>query len=731
MQCFLVLGLLFLQAPAAPEAPLVSSVLRTKWRTVTTEAAKTGDGLLVEHLRGVLVELGDPPAELARLAVSWKRALAAARPGRTARAELARRIERELPALASELARLEGERRLALARCLLTLDAGQPEANAALGRERDDEGEWLTPEARAWREGGRRLAALEREARALAFDCEEEESTNATLLALGGGRALRACGVELHSTLPPATLERVLTQTLRAMSFSHALAGGPLEPAPVTGRFVLLDTEAAFERALEESLGAHGINPALADVVRRQRFRSYHDARGWRTVRWRPEAEFAAILLWDLSPAWLGIDTQPCLTSGHLNLVCLRLLGTSVPHVAWMETSTADGAERSSSGMRDVVRESLWRCARRSFIGCRSWLVRAVRAGTDPSWTRAMVDHGGKITGEALLKTTLACQLLHVEGRFHELCEETRAQRDVPAAMERALGETLPAFEARWRRWLDPERPPSVLERLAADAEPAGETPFAAALLALSQARANAHKGTVLEIPLVEHDEELARGAAAHARYLALNPEQRSAWPAAHEEYPGRPGYDVEGARAGANALISLESTPELAVQRWLATFYHRLPLLHPGLFGVGFAREAGVVVADVNSLVLDPWADHVALWPMPDALDVPRAFEPELPNPVPGSDMATLGYPVTVQLFFVEDVEHVTLELELWTGAPEGGKRVRCHVLSPDAQLFPELAPHLAWGLIPEQALAPRTSYTAVARWLGKTRTWSFTTGK
>ncbi|MEQ1891846.1 MAG: hypothetical protein ABL998_04825 [Planctomycetota bacterium] len=730
MHGFLVLWFFLLQLPAAPGEPLVSAALRTRWRTVTTEAARTGDAELVRHLRAILVELGDPADELARLDSAWERALAAAKPARDARSGLARRIERELPALAAELERLEGERRATLAHCLLALDPGQPAAQAVLGRERDDDGEWLSAEERAWKAGERRVTHLEQEARALTFDFAEGASDNPTLAALGGGRVLGAHGVEVHSALPPAVLERVLAQALRAMAFSRALLDDTPRPPRVTGSFVLLESEEAFERALSEAVLARGVSGPDADEARRQRFRSYHDARGWRTIRWRPEAELAAILAWELSPAWLGTDAQPCLTAGHLNSVCLRMLGTPVPLVAWKDTSASGAAERSRSALTSVVRESLWRCARRSFQGCRAWLVRAARAGTDPAWTRAMVDHEGKLGGEALLKATMVSEFLQAEGRFRELLELTRARRDVPAAMESALGETLPEFEARWRRWLDPARATSVLALLRAPAAGASTT-FDAALLALSQARANANKGTPLEFPLVAQDDELARGAAAHARYLVLNPKQQDAWPDAHQEFPDRPGYSAEGARAGANAMLARTSAPPEAVRQWLATFYHRLPLLDPGLVGVGFAQEGELVVADVHSLVLDPSSDHVALWPMPDALDVPRAFQPELPNPVPGSDMASLGYPLTVQLFFVDETTRVTLELELWKGKPEDGKRVVCHFLTPEAALFAELAPTNAWGLIPERALEPRTSYTAVARWGQETRRWSFTTEK
>jgi len=732
---FPALALALLQTPPAADAALVPPALLLRWRTVTSEVARTGDAGLVEELRTLLAELGDEPAELERLAQTWRRTAAGAKPARGARTAVARRIERELPALVAELEELAGERQLALARCILVLDHDEPGANALLGRARDAEGAWLAPEELAWKDGARALAEHEREVRALDFEHERGASDNPALRALGGGSFVRAHGLELHAALPPETLTRILDQTLRAAAFSRALLGGKVTAPVLAARrvYVLLDSPDAFETVLAEARTVGRMSAEAEEEIRRHDFHSFPDPRGWSTLRWRPETDFAAFLLWELAPTWLGADAQPCLAAGHVNSVCLRFLGTSLPLIAWREVEAAGAAAQRTLAAQDPHRrEALWRATRRSFLGTRAWMVRAVRAGTDPPWSRAMLDHAGKIVGENLLKTTLVCELLHVEGRLDELCAATRARTDVPAAMEAALGSPLPEFEARWRRWLDPQRRVGVRARLEAEpAASAGPGPFDAALRALNQARANAHKGAPLEIPLVALDAELARGAALHARYLAQNPDLQTAWPGAHEEYAGRPGFSAEGALSASRSLLSYGTTPEGAIEEWLATFYHRLPLLDPGLFGVGFAAEDGVVVADVHSLVLDPARDHVALWPMDDARDVPRAFHPEQPNPVPGSDMAALGFPVSVQLYFVEPTRRVTLELELWQGEPESGARVACHVLSPDAPLFTGLVPRNAWALVPERWLDARTRYTAVARFGGETRRWSFTTAK
>jgi hypothetical protein len=90
-------------------------------------------------------------------------------------------------------------------------------------------------------------------------------------------------------------------------------------------------------------------------------------------------------------------------------------------------------------------------------------------------------------------------------------------------------------------------------------------------------------------------DEELCAGAALHARYLDLNkgrPELEGL--RAHYEVPGLPGYTEEGARAGQESDLSFgDATPTDAVEVWLATLYHRTPILSRRLRAVGFAAGA------------------------------------------------------------------------------------------------------------------------------------------
>jgi hypothetical protein len=167
------------------------------------------------------------------------------------------------------------------------------------------------------------------------------------------------------------------------------------------------------------------------------------------------------------------------------------------------------------------------------------------------------------------------------------------------------LGRKLEEVEARWRAWLLPETTVGLVQRL--------ERKAMAGLRATDPAerrsrRCCAHAGSRSKSLRPRSapspsSPELSQAAAMHARYLVLHPEQQTAWPAAHEEYPDQQGFSPKGAQAGLRSVIHFHQKPAQAIEGWLGTFYHRLPLLDPGLFGLGYAESDGVIVMDVGSL--------------------------------------------------------------------------------------------------------------------------------
>jgi uncharacterized protein YkwD len=90
----------------------------------------------------------------------------------------------------------------------------------------------------------------------------------------------------------------------------------------------------------------------------------------------------------------------------------------------------------------------------------------------------------------------------------------------------------------------------------------------------------------------VEIDPELSRACELHAQYSILNFAHPSLQGLGmHNEDPKRDGYTLEGQRAGRNSVIANDGNPLAAVDSWLATLYHRVPLLHPSLKRIGVAN--------------------------------------------------------------------------------------------------------------------------------------------
>lgn len=98
--------------------------------------------------------------------------------------------------------------------------------------------------------------------------------------------------------------------------------------------------------------------------------------------------------------------------------------------------------------------------------------------------------------------------------------------------------------------------------------------------------RLNYYRKSAGLIPVVE-DKTLSEGCALHVNYMVQNNLMT------HYEEEGKPGYTEKGADAGVKSNIargtySLESALEL----WVNSLYHRLPIMEPSLTKVGFYYE-------------------------------------------------------------------------------------------------------------------------------------------
>src|SRR6185295_12202861 len=95
--------------------------------------------------------------------------------------------------------------------------------------------------------------------------------------------------------------------------------------------------------------------------------------------------------------------------------------------------------------------------------GSRMYMRWLVKRGEDPAWSKSMVDEVGKIQGNDLMKCTLIVEFLQETKALTSLMLDTSGDKPGPETFEKALGQTLPEFEAKWREWLFAGEPPSGL----------------------------------------------------------------------------------------------------------------------------------------------------------------------------------------------------------------------------------------------------------------------------
>ena len=220
-------------------------------------------------------------------------------------------------------------------------------------------------------------------------------------------------------------------------------------------------------------------------------------------------------------------------------------------------------------------------------------------------------------------------------------------------------------------------------------------------------------------LPPVSLDADLSRGCRLHARYLLTNLDH-PATPrlGMHNEDPKLPGYTAEGKAAGGDSVIAAGMPPIASIDDWMATFYHRVPLLEPDLGRIGFAFVRGGPVG--RFVVLNATGgrgrEPAIVYPGDGQNDVPRK----------GSDAG--GYPVTIAFAAGKDVQQV--EAVLRDGK---GKEIDVKLLTPENSEQARTANAVV--VVPRDPLPPGVACTITIKarvdrkpW---SRTWSFQTGK
>ena len=228
----------------------------------------------------------------------------------------------------------------------------------------------------------------------------------------------------------------------------------------------------------------------------------------------------------------------------------------------------------------------------------------------------------------------------------------------------------------------------------------------------------NAYRALAGLSPVVT-DTTWSNACLGHLRYLdTLSTEEyNGACVLIHDEPDStNPHYAPMHEQAAQGALLACErsETGQLslgrAVDRWINSLYHRLPLLDPGLVRVGAATYGGFVCLHYESGTLPLDAPQRVVWPPSGTADVPRGFAGrERPCPtVPGNPHGTAAEQCPSAGFIITST---------WYGASEG-------FVAAETQTPPELqlandgqnVPLLAWyadgvsGHDPASGLIPHT---------------------
>ncbi|MEI7684358.1 MAG: CAP domain-containing protein, partial [Planctomycetota bacterium] len=242
-------------------------------------------------------------------------------------------------------------------------------------------------------------------------------------------------------------------------------------------------------------------------------------------------------------------------------------------------------------------------------------------------------------------------------------------------------------------------------------------------------------------VPEVKLDEEISKGCRSHAKYLVVNarrPEIQGM--GAHFEDDKLPGFSPEGLQAAKASVIAIgDYEPPDALDGWMATLYHRVALLEPGLSRVGFGCARGTRLGWITVLDFATGRERgersmAVYWPVDAQTDVPLHFPPggETPNPIPEDKTGRAGYPVTAFYPFKLPLVKAVGRLE-----DSKGQDVPCWFSSPEMHANPKFPNHQGTTvcLIAKEPLKPQETYrvTLTGMHVGDPfkKSWTFTTSK
>lgn len=727
------------EKPAAqdPANPITSQML-APLEQVAHGLAKGGRETEMKDLLAALEKLGYPKNAFEKLELGCKGELSKAKIVIDSLPAGAKQLKVTAKQLAAVMQKLEGDAKTDLAKKILLLDGEIEEAQTALGHVKIGR-HWMPADQVDLRARRAEIFDAVQQAHELEVDMETGEVDEPLIQRACGVKAtfVRRGQIELRSNFSVEKTTRILRESLRASALSQFLRRGELKlPPKPSGKaaaphpWVLIDSRERYLKLAAEMAKSGEMTEADAKLFEKANgeLGTFNTKSSNFVVLSQIEGGVETELLRWVTNLREGVLTP--LTAGHLNWVALSCLGQLLPSHYFKEDKgkAFQGETHVENEDQKREREERLRVAKSGIAGSRSWMRYLAERGEDPPFARSLVDQLGMISGDDLHKCTSIVDYLQEAGLFapaYKLLSQGASGKPMElykGALDMSVGD----LEAKWHEWILLGGRSGVAERIDKQNANAWPADALAVLKYMNDIREKTFKGKIEGVWQLRFDPELSEQCAAHAHYLTLHPEQQK-WPDAHEEYADKEGFSVEGAWAGAHSVIvwkegGLDSFQE-GIDVWMGSFYHRLPLVDPGVLRLGWGAEEIYAVMDMSSLAAPAEKPFTVIYPYDGQKDVPTAFlGNEFPDPVPDGPPGSVkeneifGYPVTLQTNPVnERGEGVEVVLKLFEGK-DGKVEVPCHFSSPEKPTNPELAPPGAWCLIPKTFLKVKTDYKVVA---------------
>lgn len=732
----------------APPPPNVPQQVLMPIEGIVHQLAKGSREREVKDLLGALEKLGYPKNNLERLEKTSTDELEKSKnpiDSLPSGSKQLRTTSGQLAAIMNTLT--DAEQKKEMARNILRIDGENEQAHTALGHVKVNKS-WVNESIKHMRERRGEILQHVAMAKKLEIPLVTEENVDDPYIQEACGKkatVVKYGMLEFRTNFSVERTERMLREIQRAYALSYWLRKGDLSPMdstkkPVPGTtWILIDSREQYEKYTTAMAAAGKLEKSDLDLMAKQdgKIPSFNFADGTNVCLAQWEAStLSQIFVWTVRSfgALIAKDLPTPLAVGHMNWITLSCFGTTLPGYAVKEkTKRSDGDTKVAGDERE--REELLRLAKAGIAGSRTWMQYLAERREDPLFGASLVNAMGEIGGNDLHKCTSIADYFHEAaahdqpGSFQKIYASVIKKADGTPAKRymAAMGMTFGELENKWRDWLLGARP-GVQERI--DKENLAMWPKDAirVLDYMNDIRENAFKGRIKGVWKLKFDADLSGPCDMHANYLLIHPEQRK-WPDAHEEYADKEGYSVEGVWAGTHSVIAWGGIADYkeAIDGWMGTFYHRLPLIDPGVLRLGWGQAGEYWVMDMSSLAAPYDEPFVVIWPYDGQKDVPCAFSGnELPDPVPekGEDGKFVevieedifGYPITIQTKTIDEKgETVKLSMKLFEEKSE--KEVECHFHSPEKPSNPE-SPSDSWCLIPKKYLKPNTSYKVVAEY-------------